>query len=277
MSVISESAFEEALRDWLGPRVRFRRGWRHRTSAGGFNAHGVLHHWTAMSGRTVSASAQERLLANGRTGLPGPLCHLSPRRNGQVCVIAGPHANANHAGNGDPAVYRAVLAGRFDGSPRPNRDAVDGNAVLYGFEYQYHPDDGQMPDEQVEAGVLAAAALAEAHGWTPEGAAGSNLDHYEWTRRKIDRNRFDLANRTRHGVLHALRNKGDDMPSAEEIAKAVWDEFESREFPAVRGYDDNGKPVIGKVKGRNMFRELEETNDRIRAKLQEIQPDAEGN
>lgn len=264
MSVISDREYEEALRDWLGDRVHFRRGWRHRTSAGDFDAHGVVHHWTAMSGRSVSPGAQERLLANGRTGLPGPLAHLSPRRSGIVAVIAGPHANANHAGLGDADVYRAVLTGRFDGSPRPRRDSVDGNARLYGFEYQYHPDDGQMPDEQVEAGILAATALAQAHGWSPEGAAGSNLDHFEWTSRKWDREVQNLANRTRAGVLTALRMKEDDMPSAEEIAKAVWDEFEKREFPAVRGYDENGKPRLGSVKGKNMFRELEESLDRLR-------------
>lgn len=204
MSTITARQYEEALRDWLGDRVVFRDGWETLTSNGGFDAHGVLHHWTAMSGIHVPAGSQERLLAVGRSDLPGPLCHMSPRRSGIVAVIAGPHANANHAGAGDPAVWARVLAGTFNGTPAPRVDTVDGNERLYGFEYQFHPADGHMPDEQVEAGILAAAALAEAHGWSPADAAGSNLDHYEWTARKTDRQLDGLADRTRKGVREAL-------------------------------------------------------------------------
>lgn len=210
MSTISVREYEEALRDWLGDRVAFRPGWETRTSAGGFDAHGMMHHWTAM-GRHISPASQERLLADGRAGLPGPLCHLSPRRSGIVAVIAGPRANANHAGNGDADVYRRILAGDFDGHPEANADSIDGNERFYGLEYQYHPDDGTFPEEMFEAGVLATAALCEAHGWAPDAAAGSQLDHYEWTARKWDREVQNLANRTREGVRLALANKEDDM------------------------------------------------------------------
>lgn len=224
MSVITERQYEEALRDWLGDRAVFHPRWRTMDSAGGFNPHGMLHHWTAMptiGPRAVSAAAQAtRLQYNGSLGLSA---HLSPARDGRVFIIAGPHANANHAGNGDPDVWAKVLAGKFDGTPAPRRDVVDGNEGLYGLEYQYHPEDGVMPDEQVEGGILAAAALSEAHGWTPDGAAGSQLDHYEWTSRKWDREVQDLANRTREGVRLALTHRRtaqeDDMANYRDWSK----------------------------------------------------------
>lgn len=234
MSVITNRQFEEALRDWLGDRAVFLDGWETRDSNGGFDPHGMMHHWTAMAAtgpRAVSVVNQNRLLAQGRSGLPGPLAHLSPTRAGDLWVISGAHANANHAGDGDPDVYRRVLNGVFDGTPTANQSTLDGNPLFYGLEYQYHPDDGPMPDVQVETGILAAAALSEAHGWPATAAAGSQLDHYEWTPRKWDRERDDLANRTREGVRLALANRRtpmeddmfteDDRKRLERIEKMV--------------------------------------------------------
>lgn len=227
MSTITTREYETALRDWLGDRVKFEPGWRTRTSSGPFDAHGFVHHWDAIP-RRYSLATHRRVLRAGTQALPGPLCHLAPARNGDLWVIAGPHANANHAGNGDREVYARVLAGTFAGSPAPlkGRETVNGNDVLYGLEYMYHPDDGTMPDAQVETGILAAAALAQAHGWKPDAAAGSCLDHYEWASRKWDREKDNLANRTREGVREALQRgtkEDDDMPTPKEIADAVWD------------------------------------------------------
>lgn len=269
MSVITVRQYEEALRDWLGDRVVFRDGWQTRTSAGGFDAHGVLHHWTAMSGRTVRPEVQERLLAAGRPDLDGPLCHLSPRRSGIVAVIAGPRANANHAGNGDADVWRHILAGTFDGNPQPRSDSIDGNERLYGFEYQFHPDDGPMPDEQVEAGILAAAALAQAHGWTPEGAAGSNLDHYEWTRRKPDRNLPGLSDRTRNGIRAALllrANQEDDMTpqDMDKLADLVAEKMLAAEVRNVSPEGETKRVHLG-----TLLTNIELTGDRQNQRLAE--------
>lgn len=244
MSLITEQEYADTLRDWLGgDRVEFFPDWRTANSAGGFNARGVMHHWTAM-GRGVPVDAQLMLLQDGRPGLDGPLCHLSPARNGKLWVVAGPRANANHAGKGSYGVYRKILRGRFDGNTKPRVDSIDGNSRLYGFEYMFHPDDGVMPDEQVEAGNLASAALAQAHGWAPDEAAGSNLDHYEWTRRKWDREVQNLANRTRAGVRTALRDPNAHRATPED------DMFEKSD--------------------RNRLTRVEETTDDLAQRLEEV-------
>lgn len=220
MSTISPRQFREALKDYLGDRVKIHPDWPHATTNGGFDAHGIAHHWTAM-GKEWHPRDQVEVLRHGYSGLPGPLCHCAPARNGDLYVIGW--GNCNHAGMGDINVYRELLAGRFNGTPRANDESVDGNRVLYGLEYMYHPSDGPMPDEQYETGVLAAAAISDAHGWSPAGAAGSNLDHFEWANRKIDRDRDNLANRTRRDVRRAMEGDfgGIDM-NARDIARAVW-------------------------------------------------------
>lgn len=265
MSLITFREYEEALRDWLGDRVEFFPDWRTADSAGGFDAHGFMHHWTAM--RTtgpdaVPIDAQLMLLQRGRPGLDGPLSHLAPARNGKLWVTAGPTANANHAGAGDSAVYGEVLAGRFNGTTRPRRDTVDGNERLYGLEYMFHPDDGPMPDEQIEAGILGTAALAEAHGWEPVGAAGSNLDHHEWTTRKWDRDVYDLANRTRAGVLTAMQNPPHRITNTKEpdmtTPKKVW----KREIPRT---NKPAQEILRKVfrNGKSTRKMVEEIHDVI--------------
>jgi hypothetical protein len=213
--MVSPSEFEEALKDWLGGRFLRHSTWPNRTTSGGWSPRGIMHHWTAMSGLSVSAVQQNSVLVYGHSTLAGPLCHLGIHRAGQVTAVGW--GNCNHAGKGDQRVYRAIESGTYNGSFRGTVEDLDGNPLFWGLEYHYHPDDGTMPDEQVESGILAAAAICEAEGWSPNGGAGSNLDHYEWTDRKVDRKKDGLSARTRDGVRRALTNgpQGEDMTPAE--------------------------------------------------------------
>lgn len=94
-------------------------GWYGRgrpSSTGELDPRGVLCHHTATGPRTSNA-AVVKLLINGRSDLPGPLCHFGLARNGTVYIIAA--GRANHAG-------KAKASG--------NMPAGDGNKLYWGIE-----------------------------------------------------------------------------------------------------------------------------------------------
>jgi hypothetical protein len=142
---------------------------------------GVMLHHTAPTPDPVA------LCYDGRSDLPGPLCHGVITKNGKVHLVG--NGRANHAGGGDPDVLAAVIAESYgDRPPAPTEHqgsagAVDGNAPFYGFEC-HNDGDGKdpWPPEQQEAMVRASAAVCRAHGWS----AKSTIGHLEWSDWKVD-------------------------------------------------------------------------------------------
>lgn len=120
-------------------------GWQTRgrpASTGGFNPKGVLCHHTATGPKTSNA-AVARLLVNGRSDLPGPLCQFGLRRDGTVVIIAS--GRANHAG-------RAKASG--------NMPSGDGNELYIGIE-AYNDGVGEpWGKAQMEAYSLLCAVLS---------------------------------------------------------------------------------------------------------------------
>lgn len=119
-------------------------GWRGRgrpASTGGFDPVGVLCHHTATS-QSSSDEAVVRLLVQGRSDLPGPLCHLGLGRDGTVYVIAD--GRANHAGTAKKS--GTVAAG-------------DGNQLYIGIEAFNDGRGEPWPAAQYDAYVRLAAAL----------------------------------------------------------------------------------------------------------------------
>lgn len=195
MSYRTPQELVEAFRDWHVPVRAYEpdgRPWYSHTTSGGWNARGVLHHHTAGSGRLLTSDlsrrAMLRILRNGYSGLPGPLCHFAPAMdgNGRAVLWLVGWANVNHAGLGDPTNLAQLKAGNYRGR-RPTQSTVDGNSSLYGLEYMHPGDATRWPDELLEVGHLAGAAINDAHGWEPVKGSRSHLDHREWTPRKIDR------------------------------------------------------------------------------------------
>lgn len=120
-------------------------GWKTRgrpTSTGGFNPVGVLCHHTATTKRTLVASVL-RLLVQGRSDLPGPLCQLSLGRDGTVYIVAS--GRANHAG---VAKSSGTVAGG------------DGNVLYIGIEAQNDGVGEPWPAVQYAAYVLLCAVLS---------------------------------------------------------------------------------------------------------------------
>ncbi|WP_433402025.1 peptidoglycan-binding protein [Streptomyces sp. CA-146814] len=173
-------------------------GWRthHRNHKGAWGpVNGVMIHHTVSSGSAASVA----LCRDGYAALPGPLCHGVIDKAGTVHLISA--GRANHAGGGDPAVLRRVVAEDYgDRPPAPrahdgSAGAVDGNARFYGFEC-VNLGDGKdpWPAAQLEAIERASAALCRAHGWS----ARSVIGHAEWSAAKIDPRGFTMPSmRTR--------------------------------------------------------------------------------
>ena len=138
---------------------------------------GVLIHHTA-------GHNDKGICVNGRSDLPGPLCHAWLGKTDGLWLIG--HGRTNHAGSVDLDVLNALR----EEAPLPtdNQANADGNDVLYGLEIE-NLGNGKdpYPDEQYHKAVLWAAALCRAHGWSEKSIAG----HKEVQPGKIDPS-FDM-------------------------------------------------------------------------------------
>lgn len=140
---------------------------------------GVLIHHTA-------GHNDREVCFNGRSDLPGPLCHDWLGKTAGLWTIG--QGRTNHAGLVDLDVLNAL---RDEKSPLPKDDQAnaDGNDVLYGLEIE-NLGNGKdpYPADQYRDAVLWAAARCRFHGWTEKSVAG----HKEVQPGKIDPS-FDMA------------------------------------------------------------------------------------
>ncbi len=218
MATISPAEAVEAIRDFGVEFRPFGDDWSRQTTAGGFDPVGVAHHHTAgsravLTPGSLSQKATLRLLRIGRSDLDGPLCHFAPTfvGNGKRVVYGIGWGNTNHAGTIGRDVAAQLRRGRFTGDVR-GPETIDGNALLYGLEY-LHPGDGTgWPDELLDAGHRTAAALCQAHGWSPASWSGSQAEHRELTTRKIDRSWVKNGDGMRIAVQSlAAQEPADDL------------------------------------------------------------------
>lgn len=144
--------------------------------------HGVMIHHTVTKGTSNTV----RIVRDGYSGLPGPLCHGMIAKNGQVHLVG--YGRANHAGLGDPDVLASVIAERTP--PTDDEATVDGNRHFYGFECE-NLGDGKdpWPDTQLLTIEKVAAALCRAHGWS----VASVIRHLDWQPGKVDPRGVDWA------------------------------------------------------------------------------------
>jgi len=255
---LSDDRLLKALRD-EGVDVVEHSGWRTRTrpaSTGAFGPiNGVMIHHTVTSGTSGSVD----LCIRGHSSLPGPLCHLVISKDGQAHLIS--NGRANHAGRGDSGVLAKVRDESYDRGTllRPSKADADGNTHFYGFEcVNLGNGKDPWPEAQRDCMVRAAAAICRAYDWT----AKSVIGHLEWQPGKIDpksgaggvdvspptlRRLVDerLAHPASWSPGEAAAPKPtpkpapeDGMPSAEEIADAVWAHRITNQFR--KGAD--GKP-----------------------------------
>lgn len=185
------------------------------------DVHAAMIHHTAGEG-----SGLPSLLFNGRTDLPGPLCHDYLDRTGTLYLVG--NGRANHAGTVARNAYNAVLNEQAV-HPYPDADEpIDGNAISYGLECENNGADGRAwTAKQYDVAVRVQAARCRHHGWS----ANSVWAHKEATRRKpvdpripMDPFRADVAERLTHQPSWNP-NEEDDMTisdaDAETIARKV--------------------------------------------------------
>jgi hypothetical protein len=223
-SPLSADRLLKALRD-EGVKVVEHRNWRthNRNHVGPWGpVHGVMIHHTVTSGTDASVA----LCYNGRSGLPGPLCHGVIAKNGTVYLVG--HGRANHAGGGDGDVLAAVRSERP--LPPDNEADTDGNTHFYGFEC-VNLGDGRdpWPPAQVEAIVRASAAICRAHGWGKDGDT-SVIGHFEWQPGKVDpRGPGITMGDVRRRVAERLRHPagwGPSTPEEDDMPKRALYETE---------------------------------------------------
>lgn len=160
----------------------------------------VVCHWTA-GPRDTTKRASLAVVTNGRPGLPGPLCNVYLDRAGIPVIVAA--GRANHAGAGG---WRGLV----------------GNSAAYGIEAE-SGGDGDWTPAQREAYPRLVAAMLAGLGRGAEWACG----HSEWApTRKIDVRDWPMA-AMRAEAADLLE---DDMPTAADIAEAVYHRFESAQL-----------------------------------------------
>ncbi|MFE7954366.1 N-acetylmuramoyl-L-alanine amidase [Streptomyces sp. NPDC057413] len=211
--------------------------------------HGVMIHHTG-----GTAPSDGEIVWSGRSDLPGPCAHAYLAKDGTITVTG--NGRANHAGGGDGNVLQAVIDESYSTRPpAPHKHdgsagAVDGNARFYGLECSDLGKGAPWPAAQFDAAVRWAAAILRAHGWTEKSAIG----HKEWSDWKPDPT-FDMT-AFRAAVAARLAhpaswNPGsttpskpttppteDGMPTAKEIADAVW-KYPLASPTAAKGTDPN--------------------------------------
>lgn len=142
---------------------------------------GVMIHHTVTEG----TQSTTRIVRDGYSGLPGPLCHGMIAKDGKVYLVG--YGRANHAGLGDDDVLRDVIAERELSAD--NEATVDGNRHFYGFECE-NLGNGKdpWPAAQLEAIERVAAAICRVHGWNHRSVIG----HLEWQPGKVDPRGFTM-------------------------------------------------------------------------------------
>jgi hypothetical protein len=178
---------------------------------------GVMIHHTVTQGTRNSVE----LCYNGRSDLPGPLCHGVIAKDGTVYLVG--NGRANHAGLGDDDVLRAVVG--ESALPPDNEANTDGNTHFYGFEC-VNLGDGKdpWPAAQLTAIEKASAALCRAHGWSEESVIG----HLEWQPGKIDPKGFTMS-AMRRRVKTRLAAK-PTTPTAPKPGKPRYEPFPGADF-----------------------------------------------
>lgn len=186
--------------------------------------HGVyIHHTAGVS------KAMPDICYDGYAELPGPVCHGMLAKSAQLYLVG--NGRANHAGGIAQNAFDAAL-NEEPVHPRPDAaEPIDGNVHFYGLEIENEGDGKDpFPATQYDQAVRWAAAHCRFHGWSENSVIG----HKEATRRKPDPTfsmpqfRADVAERLRHAPSWSPGqapnpSEEDDMPTAKEIAAAVWE------------------------------------------------------
>ncbi|MGC4805333.1 N-acetylmuramoyl-L-alanine amidase, partial [Micromonospora sp. DT233] len=190
--------------------------WRARGVSGSFAPIGVLWHHTAATSSPSRPAPALGVCINGRSDLPGPLCHALVDYHGVFHLISA--NRANHAGNS-----------RGSG-PIP---AGNGNTMLIGWEIDYNGVDQSMTPAQYAASVAATAAVLRTLGRDASYARG----HRETsTTGKIDPSFIDLDAMRRDVAAAMAGGPGTDPNTGPMYHQARYPNGAWAGFQPLAGY-----------------------------------------
>jgi hypothetical protein len=210
----------DVLRD-AGVTVVEHDGWKTR-GASTIKPKGIVCHHTAGPARGDAPSLN--VCINGRSDLPGPLCHIVLARSGTAHVIAA--GRANHAGIGG---WHGLV----------------GNSSVIGIEAENTGRGEPWPAVQVASYVTICAAICRHLGLGAEMVCG----HKEWTPRKIDPYGIEMKD-FRKRVAAQLKGEDIDMATGDEIMKKLG-EFELRLIDIERQVPNNLNDQLAEIR-RNL-------------------------
>lgn len=186
----------------FGVTVREHPGWQTR---GGepFTPKVVIAHHTANPNKADAPSL--KLVVNGRSDLPGPLCQVLLSRSGIAYVVAS--GKANHAG-----------AGSWKG--------ISGNTAALGIEAENDGVGEPWSAAQLAAYDRTCAAMLDGIGRSADFLCG----HKEWApTRKVDPRGIDMGP-MRARVAALLKGGVPVQPEEEDEDMMVWDKVESKAY-----------------------------------------------
>ena len=170
MSVYPLTWMGDAFRA-AGLKVVETQGWKTRGRPYSFAPRGVIFHHTASSKHGGAAPSRD-ICINGRSDLPGPLCHALIGRDGVVHLIAA--GRANHAGYGGPCLTI------------PQDSA---NSYTAGVEVENDGIGEPWPEQQLNVCAQVFATLLTTFNRSEDWLLG----HKEWApRRKIDPHAIEM-------------------------------------------------------------------------------------
>jgi peptidoglycan hydrolase-like protein with peptidoglycan-binding domain len=181
----------EALRDW-GLTVVEVNGWQTRGSSS-FNPGGAVNHHTAGSRNGVIPSL--RLLTEGRSDLPGPLCNVGQSRSSDF-----------DASQKYDVVY-LIAAGRANHAGRGGWQGLVGNSSVFGLEIEHSGSAAEpFSERRQHTAFRIHSAFAEVGGYD----ISKVCQHKEWAPgRKIDFINADGQDFRNAVALTVLGGKGE--------------------------------------------------------------------
>jgi len=218
-------------------------GWKTRGSDS-FNPKGSVNHHTA--GARFGNAPSLNVCINGRSDLPGPLCHVMMARDNTCYVIAS--GRANHAG---PGGWKGLT----------------GNSSVYGLEWENVGTSAEpiRPDQYL--------AMVQVHAAFLEGTtknASLTCNHREWAPlRKIDAYGVN-GERLRQDVAKALLTKEEDilMAITEERFEALENKIDAIAGLVLQQEKDYGMSGVGM---RQVIVEIKAAVVRIEADVNDLQ------
>ncbi len=142
----------------------------------------VVHH----TGDDAPDDADLRVLWNGRSDLPGPLCTGGIRDDGTLELISW--GTSYQAGPGAANVLAAVRNGYVSNPPKPGPDSINGNRISMGWETMYSGKNAPT-DAATDTLIRLNAAIC----WYLKWPATRVIGHREWTTRKPDPGSLSMA------------------------------------------------------------------------------------